>query len=478
MASDYLVRHKTGWRYKRVIPLPLQPVIGAKRWSKYLAVRTRREAQITSAAMRADHDQQIEMARRLSPANRQVLIDLLPDGTLDQRLALLSDQEHVASFPLPFLKATVIDAPIDPDDTIDDDGGELDLIEELRARRDAKAGLEKAEKQLKAVGQIRKQATRPAQDDIVETMLAAWLRKSGSRNHKVRKARLRALKQFFKFAGVDCPADVTKAHVRRFRDHLDQRQEAGEINHQSARSGLSELSVVFSAAIDYGVFDGPNPFSDVSVSAAPVVKFAERKQPRRAWDPEHVTKVWAVIDAKLARWQRAKTTPTKIERVERALDTAAIWRLLAYHGMRSGELLQMRIADVRTEHDVLLLNLTDAGEEQSLKSYDSLRPVPVHVDCVPIVEDLLERARGFPSKHMLFTSYADLKSPANVFQEAAHRLIRDTAKIKDESIVTHGLRHRWRCLARDLTMPESVSRAVLAQKATSTTPHTRERDRT
>ena len=64
---------------------------------------------------------------------------------------------------------------------------------------------------------------------------------------------------------------------------------------------------------------------------------------------------------------------------------AFIWvvRLLAYHGMRSGEACQLRAADVTTLHAVPVLRVHDLHGR--VKNRASVRDIPIHPACMNIL---------------------------------------------------------------------------------------------
>ena len=130
-------------------------------------------------------------------------------------------------------------------------------------------------------------------------------------------------------------------------------------------------------------------------------------------------------------------------------------KLLAYHGARSGELAQLRVDDVMTMAGVAILSIHD--RYGSVKNKHSVRHVPIHPKCIGIVDYARTR-----NGEWLFGSFLEWKGKrGEFFQRRAHDFLRATCKITAPEYTMHSFRHLWRTLAREIGMPEAVSRAIM-----------------
>ncbi len=460
---DYVVKHRAGWRYKRAVPVDLQAVVGTKAWTSYLQAKTRQQAVMVSAPMRARHDKVLAAARKLTADERATLVRLAPTGTLEERLAALEaipDQVALASAFVGF--AGGYSDPLSIPET-DEDGHPTDYAATIDAIRAAKTSLVALEARKQSAATLIARTTGGSLErQPMGLVVDVWLRASGAQSLKGIERQKRTLRELIDVCRLEGSgaADVTSEHARTYRDHLDEKVTAGQISRSYAVDRMGGLRSMFEAAISHGLAAGPNPFAGVKPSAGPRVKFADTRRRREAFQDDHVRAIFAVCDKRVAQYQAMKPIWHRATRLARAMDLATAFRLLAYHGMRSGELIQMRCKDVVTIHDRLAFQITDQGEGQSLKTFQSLRTIPVHCDCVELVRDQLARASGA----LLFASFDGALNPGHTFQDAASEYIRNRAGIGEKHLTAHSLRHRWRCLARAIKMPGPVSRAILGHE--------------
>jgi integrase len=142
-------------------------------------------------------------------------------------------------------------------------------------------------------------------------------------------------------------------------------------------------------------------------------------------------------------------------------DYEMIVRLLAYHGARSGEICQLRCDDVTTLHGVPVFRIHD--RHGRVKNKASIRDVPIHPKCMDIVEHAQRTAKEHGADAWLFPDLKEYRqSRAHVFQNYCSRVfLRKKCGILERHYTMHSLRHSWRTMARELSMPEAVSRAIM-----------------
>jgi integrase len=122
--------------------------------------------------------------------------------------------------------------------------------------------------------------------------------------------------------------------------------------------------------------------------------------------------------------------------------------------MRAGEACQLRACDVTRVGGVDVIWINDAAG--SIKNKPSLRDVPLHPKC----RDLLRLAKSKAPDEYLFDYPMWKHSRAGKFQQRANAWLRSIG-ITDKNITVYSWRHTWRTMARELNMPEPISRAIL-----------------
>ncbi len=218
---------------------------------------------------------------------------------------------------------------------------------------------------------------------------------------------------------------VTRQDVMHFREHLEQMK----ITRGTATNYLQGLHRLFAVAHSEGLITD-NPAAGILMRKDPG-RYAERDR-RRPFTTQEVQQIFAALaDAPVA--------------------FAWIVRLLAYHGARSGEIVQLHKGDVSNQFGVPVLRIHD--KHGSLKNRYSLREIPLHPSCAAF----LDYVAGVPGPRIFpIEVYA-----AAQFQHYAGKFIRTKATILNPTVTMHSLRHTWRTLAREVGMPSPVSRAIM-----------------
>ena len=197
---------------------------------------------------------------------------------------------------------------------------------------------------------------------------------------------------------------------------------------------LSRLHVLFTVAMSEGLLDA-NPFQNVRPRQTGA--FPQRRQ---GFTVEQVQAIFAALEGE-------------------APEFCWIVKLLAYHGMRSGEACQLRCEDVAVLQGVLVFRIHD--RHGSVKNRASVRDVPIHPACTAIQEQAATAASaagdGWLFPHLPVKSLGR----GRWFQDYGSRFLRQKVGIADKCYTMHSFRHLWRTLARECEMPESVSRSIM-----------------
>ena len=191
----------------------------------------------------------------------------------------------------------------------------------------------------------------PSLLDLVEL----WERVRAPRS-AISKAKTRlCVRRFLELFGDIRSQDVTREHAIAYRDALVSR-----LKPENVAGHLTRMHVLFSVAMGEGLIP-TNPFHNVRVQK----RSGSVSRRREGFTSEHVKAIFAALE-------------------EENEDFSWVVRLLAYHGMRSGEACQLRCDDVTVLHGVPVLRIHDLYG--SLKNRASVRDIPIHPACKSILE--------------------------------------------------------------------------------------------
>lgn len=240
--------------------------------------------------------------------------------------------------------------------------------------------------------------------------------------------------RFVGFVGDLKPRDVTRSHAVQYRDHL----KASGYSSTNAAQHLDKLHTVFNIALGAELVD-TNPFHKVKAHKENK-KFSDTRQ---GFSAEQLRAILKALDAETD-------------------DFAWAVKLLIYHGARSGEIAQLKVADVTKLHGVDVIRIHD--RHGRVKNKFSVRDVPVHPKCAGIVAyaRAVEAKRGADA--WLFQTFeAQKQGRAHKFQNYFGRGFLRTEKVgvKESCFTLHSLRHSFRTACREASVPEAVSRALM-----------------
>lgn len=144
-------------------------------------------------------------------------------------------------------------------------------------------------------------------------------------------------------------------------------------------------------------------------------------------------------------------------------DTGMYWvpLIALFTGARSGEIIQLRVEDVREEHGVIFFDINDDGEDKRLKTHHSKRSTPVHPFLVELglLEHVALRKRQgeqrlFPEMKMGEDGY--YSSP---YSKHFRRFL-EAVKIKHRKNAFHSFRHCFEDACRNSDIPKEVMDAL------------------
>jgi len=235
----------------------------------------------------------------------------------------------------------------------------------------------------------------------------------------------RSADEFDRLIGSVCATQVTRAHVMQYRDAL----ESKAYSRSTAKQYLVSIHRLFVIGLSEGVV-ASNPAAGIKIRTG-LDKFADRQR-RRPFEPHELRSLCGALSS--------ETAPFK-------------WfvKLLVFHGMRSGEVAQLRVGDVTKMFGMLVIRVHD--RHGSLKNVHSQRDIPLHPRC----SEFVQYVRGLPGPWI----FPQETWRSDRFQRYGADFLRKKVKLADRTLTMHSLRHTWRTLAREISMPSAVSRAIM-----------------
>ena len=224
--------------------------------------------------------------------------------------------------------------------------------------------------------------------------------------------------------------EIGRSEALAYRDGLEA---SFQLKPENISDHIDRVRAMFSAAIVEGLLNA-NPFENIRPRRA--VKLSSRRQ---GFMLEHVRAIFNSLNTE-------------------SVEFSWIVKLLAYHGVRSGEACQLRCEDVAELHGVPVLRIHDLYG--SVKNRPSIRDVPLHPACNEIqayAAELKQRGEGWLFPHLP----AKALGRGRWFQDYASRFLRQKVGITERCYTMHSFRHLWRTLSREIEMPESVSRSIM-----------------
>lgn len=418
----HITRWRSGWRYKRRVPKTMVPLVGLTYWTKYLGAISEPDAIVAARKLDVEHD---DLIARLDAMPADERLDIARRGGLP---AITDEARHLEGW-LPWYDARHLgrsESDVDLDAPY--------AIEQIKAIRLGRKASEQVRKQIAFRKRLARATATPSGGPSLANLIGVWQRVARPRNDKTVKKMHLYVRRFVDCVGDVEPAQFTRAHVINFRDAL----EAAGQPRTNIQHHLYALHRLFGVAVSEGLI-AANPAADVKIGKAADAKFSDESR-KKPFTGSQVSAILAASDILTGRF---------------ADELQWIVRLLAYHGARSGELVQLRPIDVLMIAGIPVLRITD--EAGSLKTKFSKRDIPIHPACMEIVD----RAAAMKDKPWLFMALGNSKDKAGRFQRMAVPFLRNAVGVTDPALTMHSLRHTWRTVAREIDMPEPVSRAIM-----------------
>lgn len=443
----YVLRHGAGFKYKRAVPKDVRPAVrrGRQRhWIAYLKSRTIVEVAAAAAEIDVAINGLIARWRTLPPEDKAHVAARGGFGALEAmagvRAALLRRTEEHAQIDLAAL-----------------DLSSPDVLTMLATKKASKEHAQKERALIERDEHVLSEGKpkRGTLGAIVDVWIARQKPTDAGSIHKRRKM----LKEFLEVSGLragDPLHAAKKSHARKFRDVLEADP---KFYRPTAVGKLGDMRTLFKFALGEVDDDLTNPFSADITIRAPTPEEQDNEEGKRAFTDEEARLVLDGLN-KLGEWSA---------RADRNADYSLLVRIMAWHGMRAGEVVQLRAEDIGEEHGVAVIRVRrEAGKR---KSKASKRDVPIHADMLAEIQAVASK-RAMTGQIRLFPTFwqdaegKPFKRPYGMLHTASNRFLRKRLKLVDEDIGLHSWRHRWRVRAesREVAMPANVSRAIMGHK--------------
>lgn len=432
----YLSTLPGGWAYKRGVPTSLRGLVGRKMWSVWLGSSTKLSedvAAVKARALAAAHDTLLGQLQALSSVERQ---EVLEAGGFEAWRSSHFDtyaDHYVAS----------VTAELQPDPEVSEETQAHTVLEAYRAK--ARAG--ELQRKISSIGHVSRKiagtADRPKLLDLVEL----WEKKTPSGPKRRERVRL-YISRFVELVGDLEAKEIRPEHIDKFRDKL----QAQKYSSDNTDQHLNALRAVFKVGVKQRKLSF-NPAQDVKADPDTSGVVAPTSEDFTA---DEVQRIFAGLK-------------------DESDDFRWTIKLLAYHGMRSGEACFLRCSDVLTMYGVPVLDIHNRKGGR-IKNRWSIRQVPIHPKCRGIVDYAQKVIAAHPDEAdpWLFMSYypTETTTREHSFQNDANgRFLRQKVGITqrrpgkrqyDKSI--HSFRHRFSTLCREVEMPDAIKYALKGHK--------------
>lgn len=138
--------------------------------------------------------------------------------------------------------------------------------------------------------------------------------------------------------------------------------------------------------------------------------------------------------------------------------------LMYYTGARREELCQLRASDVQTDEGIAFLSILgladDDDDGRTVKTESSRRRVPLHPDLLAL--GFMDYHKSLPSNGQLFPSLQ--RDPRGYYGRNIGKTwrshLQDVVALESSAMPSHGFRHTFKTLSRQVGIPEDVHDAI------------------
>jgi integrase len=224
------------------------------------------------------------------------------------------------------------------------------------------------------------------------------------------------------------------------------------------RNKLRGLSAVLSCGVELGWMH-ENPA--IEGGAARAAARAAAKRPRGVGQRKHYAHAELATIFASPAFSDPQWTPPRAD-----FGSAWYWLplLLYYTGARREELAQLVVGDLRHDETagwfVSILDAGDADDSRTVKTEGSRRQIPLHPDLIN--RGFISYAQGLKSGGTLFPKLQPDRRGfyGTNFGKRWAAYLRDTVKLDSPASPSHGFRHTFKTLCREVGIAEDVHDAI------------------
>lgn len=441
----YLKLGKDGhFRAQRAVPRHLRTIVGLTVWQRHIGKASRAAAARIALEFAAEKGQLIGRLESLNQAERD---SIAAAGGLDPWLRQTAVDAKALTLTerlLPYIRPDAMGVPFGTEypDATDSafKAGDPDyipaesLIDDLKFAAAAQTRIERTRAKFATT------ARKLSGDNsgTLAGLVDLWKKVRAPRNPATEASARRALKHFITICGDVAPRNVTPDHARKFRDRLDKDGHS----YATITKWLYRMHAVFAVAVAEGKTNS-NPFYKIKAHGRSNGKASDRRMP------------FSRDQIKLILSRCHELRP----------DERIVTQLMVYHGARPSELCQLRCVDVLEVDGIPALQITDEGEDGTLKNAESYRTIPIHPACVQEILTHVEACRS-RRKEMLF-DYQFVPSKgtrSHRFSRRFNTWLRDKLNIDDKRLVAYSTRHSFKDACRRANMPEYIANQLMGHR--------------
>jgi integrase len=471
--------------YVRDVPADIRAHVGKSKWKVSLGTAIRAEAVRKALPLAAEHDRQIRAARAPDLVSTLQHADqerLTQSGGVNGHLNWLDERaceaSHLAHAAEELREWAAEDGP--PAEIPDRDWTQAKLASLDAERASIERHLAREGKLLNGLGLTARDVsgTHPALAHALETaapdpdaislkdVLDRWVAQRAPAAPDQYRYPVRLFADLY---GAIAVQEITKTHIRDFRDALQRRPRAG-----GQTFGDSSFSIMLKRAADENLPRVSPITADKDFRCfKTLLGFAVDEgylehNPALGIKLHNKKQKFAV----LRETKRRPISPDELARLLRAAeqhftdDDAWFVRLLVYTGARPEEIAQLASTDFVTVQRHLCVRLHDEGDNK-LKSPSAYRIIPVHPKLVECrIQEFVDRRRTTSRIFSKMTANGQNRRYANM-QRRLTTLMRKKARIEDTRVVPYSIRHAFKDAMRIIGAPEEVVERIMGHSSPS-----------
>ena len=300
----------------------------------------------------------------------------------------------------------------------------------------AKIDLEAAKQERKITENIQHQLSGVREQLTLEQLQTEFIKRKQADDITIRS--LRQLKTrtsaFVEFAGKDCFVhDVRFKEADAFLHYLSTSQNLTDKTIKDYKAASSQM-LAYATKMEY---TNTNPFENIRVKGG-------NAKPRERWSRPQLKKLLS--------------SPNFTEHACKNIDDFWIPLIMLFTGARPAEICQLQTSDVVNQDNFLCLSISEDGDEQSIKTGNAKRLVPIHSKLLDLGFHQFVDQRRSQGSTQLFACKAtgEYKEWAKNFERRFDRYLNKLGFIAGQRPTSYSFRHTMVDELQQLDISEHV----------------------